>query len=87
MGVGYHCDVIGSEVDIEVEWVTASEFTGSQKPKNGKGEGRPKHNIVQIIGKFGLKVVLNGMENCKGNGKTVKPLGRSEALNACQDLL
>ena len=29
VGVGYHCDVIGSEVDIEVEWVTASEFTGS----------------------------------------------------------
>ena len=43
--------------------------------------------MVQVIGKFGLKVGVNGMENCEGNGKTVKPLGRSEALNACQDLL
>ena len=42
--------------------------------------------MVQVIGKFGLKVGVNGMENCKGNGKRVKPLGRSEALNACQDL-
>ena len=36
--------------------------------------------MVQVIGKFRLKVGVNGMENCKGNGKTVKPLGRSEAL-------
>ena len=43
--------------------------------------------MIQVIGKFGLKVVLNGMENCKGNGKTVKLHGRCEALNACQDLL
>ena len=43
--------------------------------------------MVQIIGKFGLKVGVNGMENWKGNGKTVKPLSSSEALNACQDLL
>ena len=43
--------------------------------------------MVQVIGKFRPKVGVNGMENCKGNGKTVKPLGRSEALNACQDLL
>ena len=43
--------------------------------------------MVQVIGKFGLKVGVNGMEDCEGNGKTVKPLGRSEALNACQDLL
>ena len=26
-----------------------------------KGEGRPKHNMVQIMGKFGLKVGVNGM--------------------------
>ena len=43
--------------------------------------------MVQVIGKFGLKVGVNGMENCKGNGRTDKPLGRSEALNACKDLL
>ena len=43
--------------------------------------------MVQILGKFGLKVGVNEMENSKGNGKTVKPLGRSKALNACQDLL
>ena len=74
-------------MDIGVEGAIASEFTGSLKPKKGKGEGRPKHNMVQVIGKFGLKVGVNGMENCEGDGKTVKPLGRSEALNACQDLL
>ena len=56
-------------------------------PKKSEGEGRPKYNMIQIIGKFGLKVGMNGMENCRGNGKVVKPLGRSEALNACQDLL
>ena len=43
--------------------------------------------MVRIMGKFGLKVVVNRMENSKGNGKTVKPLGRSKALNASQDLL
>ena len=43
--------------------------------------------MIQIIGKFELTVGVNGMENCKGNGKTVKPLDRSEALNVRQDLL
>ena len=43
--------------------------------------------MIQVIGKFGLKVGVNGMENCKGDGKTVKLLGRSEALNSCEDLL
>ena len=43
--------------------------------------------MVRIMGKFGLKVGVNGMQNSKGNRKTVKPLGRSKALNASQDLL
>ena len=42
--------------------------------------------MVQIMGKFGLKVGVNGMEDCKGNGKIAQMLGRSKALNACQDL-
>ena len=73
-----------SVMSLEVRWTERSNGLLQVK---GKGEGCPKHDMVQIIGKFGLKVVLNGMENCKGNGKTVKPLGRSEALDACQDLL
>ena len=87
VGIGQQCDIIASEVDRGVERAIASEFTGSLKPKEGEGEGCPKHNMVQIMGKFGLKVGVNRMENSKGNGKTVKPLGRSKALNACQDLL
>ena len=43
--------------------------------------------MVQLIGKFGLKVGVNGMENWEGNRKTVKPLSSSEVLDACQDLL
>ena len=43
--------------------------------------------MIKVIGKFGLKVGVNGLENCKGHGKMVKLLWRSEVLNACEDLL
>ena len=42
--------------------------------------------MVLIMGQFGLKVGVNGVENGKGNGKAVMPLVRSKALNAHQDL-
>ena len=63
-----------SVMSLELRWIEGSNGplqVNSLDLKNpkGKGEGRPKHNMVQIIGKFRFKVGVNRMENCKGNGK------------------
>ena len=76
-------------MSLEVRWTEGSNGPLQVNSLDLKNPKKTKQNRTwsRLWEKFGLKVEVNGMENCKGNGETVKPLGRSKALKVVTTVL